>query len=231
VLHREKILENLLSLQTLDVIDGDGAVLIYKRLVDHFEGSQSEAESAIQQHYISINDISPGSASKSSSLLSASPYPMPKCHHLHELLHMTRQFQAHLQSQRQAGVTVDKSTSDKYHTECNLQVENLSKESCIYLLVNWLLSLTMCDVSIFVTFNLLPVNDDAVECNQSVDNEGMFLCRWESMSNLLNAIVRYQVKIIDCDPKPVSKLRNRQDVEKMFQFCEMNATNYLLEAK
>jgi inositol-pentakisphosphate 2-kinase len=144
---------------------------------------------------------------------------------------MTRQFQAHLQSQRQAGVTVDKSTSDKYHTECNLQVENLSKESCIYLLVNWLLSLTMCDVSIFVTFNLLPVNDDAVECNQSVDNEGMFLCRWESMSNLLNAIVRYQVKIIDCDPKPVSKLRNRQDVEKMFQFCEMNATNYLLEAK
>lgn len=49
VLHRETILENLLSLQTLDVIDGDGAVLVYKRLVAHFGGSQSEAESVIQQ--------------------------------------------------------------------------------------------------------------------------------------------------------------------------------------
>jgi hypothetical protein len=36
VLHRETILENLLSLQTVDVIDGDGAVLVYKRLVAHF---------------------------------------------------------------------------------------------------------------------------------------------------------------------------------------------------
>jgi hypothetical protein len=52
------------------------------RLVAHFGGSQSEAESAIQQHYISINDTTLGSDLKSSSLLSASPFPMPKCHHL-----------------------------------------------------------------------------------------------------------------------------------------------------
>eukprot|EP00956_Cyclotella_meneghiniana_P039755 scaffold178607_cov51-Cyclotella_meneghiniana.AAC.2 len=226
VLHREKLLERLLSLQSLDVIDGDGAILVYKRLVDLFGGSQSEAEAALKKIFIPSGDeaLSRCSLNKScqDKILSTSPYPMPHCPHLHELLNEIESFQSYLDRQRQSGFPVDSSIENKCHLLCNNHVTQLSKESCIFLLSNWLLSLTMCDVSFFVTFTLLYVADiDKIE--ETVlddDGRGVFICNWDNALNLPKSVVQYEVNAIDYDPKPVEKLRNRNDVEKLFQYCD-----------
>lgn len=224
VLHREKLLERLLSLQSLDVIDGDGAVLVYKRLVDHFDGSQSEAEAALKQIFIPADDAALPRCSLDKSyedkILSSSPYPMPHCPHLHELLNEIELFQSHLDKQRQTGITVDLTIANKCHLLCNHHAKQLSKESCIFLLSNWLLSLTMCDVSFFVTFTMLPVTDiGEVEETLMDEGGGVFICTWDNVLHLPNSIVQYEVSVIDYDPKPVEKLRNRNDMEKLFRHC------------
>ena len=233
ILDREKLLDNLLSLQSLDVIDGDGAVLVYNRLKTFFKGSESEIKMCLEKCFMKlektmVSNISLGANSRREGLLSSSPYQMPTCTHLSELINEMHQYKAYLQDKRHANVTVDESIANKYYISCNRHVEHLSKESCIFLLSNWLLSLTMCDVSFFVTFDILPFKEDGgmskgelKERNLSTDSNGLFICQWDN-SNLPNAIVRYNVKIIDCDPKPISKLHRRQDVEELFRFCEYN---------
>ncbi|KAL7510138.1 hypothetical protein ACHAXN_007055 [Cyclotella atomus] len=226
ILYREKLLDELLELQLLDVIDSDGAVLVYDRLVYLVNGSQSEAELALEQHFTASDEApvynkSSNSSRQEISLLS-SPYPMPHCRHLHELLNDIRQFQSELQNQRASGQSIDESIANKYHSDCLHHVSQLSKESCIFLLSNWLLSLTMCDVSLFVTFELMLSCDTDVrtEYNQSVDSGGLYAFALDTIPSLPKAIVHYEINVIDYDPKPAKKLRNRHGVERLFQFCE-----------
>lgn len=216
VIHREKLLQNLLRLQRLDEIDADGAVQIYKRLLDLCSGSECEAETVLERHYIgSLDD------SCREQLLSSSPFRMPQCPHLHELLNEIHQFEHHLQNQRQGRLAVDESIADRYYSSCNHHVQKLSKEACIYLLSNWLLSLTMCDVSFFVTFELVPQKESIGipnECNQSGDSGGSFVCTFDKLP-VSSVVINYELKLIDFDPKPVKKIRSRHDIEKLFKFC------------
>jgi hypothetical protein len=227
ILYRETLLGKLLELQLLDAIDGDGAVLVYDRLVALVGGSHTAAEFVLEQHYTAFNRASichdPSDSSWRETPLSSSPYPMPHCIHLHGLLHEIRQFRSYLQNQRASGQSIDESIANKYHSDCIHHVSQLSKESCVFLLSNWLLSLTMCDVSFFVTFQLLsPCDTDGqTEFKQSVGSGGLCLFTHDAIPSLPKAIVHYEIKVIDYDLKPAKKLRSRSDVERLFQFCEI----------
>ena len=114
-------------------------------------------------------------------------------------------------------------------------MNGLSKEACIYLLQNWLLSSALCDVSFFVTFQLLSSRHPSrhydgsegdefqilalnEEC-QSRDRGGIVFCSLQN--NDSRAVpIHYEVKVVDCDPKPAKKLRGRIKVEGKFRFIE-----------
>jgi len=56
-------------------------------------------------------------------------------------------------SQRKKRQILCKKCHAQTHQRCKLLVEQMSKDGCIYLLQNWLLSLSICDVSFFVSFS------------------------------------------------------------------------------
>jgi hypothetical protein len=230
VLGREtRMLSNMLKMQQLDVIDGDGAVIIYDRLV-HLCGTNLEAEKLLDEASITPSPEFATSgkrvaAAEISRSIIASPYAFPECESLSELLgetHRCRQIFRHV---RQHASAIDAS-----HVKCIKCVSGLSKEACVYLLQNWLLSLALCDVSFFVTFQLLGSHqqrrghgdDDVRQCLgaieecQTCDRGGIMLHSPRDGSPAVP--VHYEVKVVDCDPKPARKLRDRMNVESMFRF-------------
>ena len=66
-----------------------------------------------------------------------------------------------------------KNDMDSSHELCVQLVDQLSQEGCIYLLQNWLLSLAMCDVSFFVTFQCLSYDQSTTEEWQSIESGGV----------------------------------------------------------
>jgi inositol-pentakisphosphate 2-kinase len=229
VLGREyRMLSSMLEMQQLDVIDGDGAVIIYGRLV-HLCGSNLEAEKLLDEasmtpsrEFATLGKRDPAAEIPNSII--ASPYVFPECESLNELLSEVHQCrQTCCREQQHVGAL------DASHIKCIECVNGLSKEACVYLLQNWLLSLALCDVSFFVTFQLLCFhqrrsysdNDDrqcldATEECQTCDREGIV---FHSLQDDSPAVpVQYEVKVVDCDPKPARKLRDRMTVESMFRF-------------
>ncbi|KAL7539945.1 hypothetical protein ACHAXR_009733 [Thalassiosira sp. AJA248-18] len=231
VLDRESLLSNMLSMQQLDVIDGDGAVKVYERLVHLCEGSNDEAELILDEAALIALDgfalgqraftASSSSHSSSDSLFASSPYTIPTCNSLDILLNEIAQFQTLLHACIQEGKSPDEEIMNASHAKCIECVNQLSKEACIYLLQNWLLSLALCDVSFFVTFRVLKdreVESIKEEC-QSREHGGLALCSIQDGAPASHAMaVHYEVKIVDCDPKPANKLRERGEVESKFQF-------------
>lgn len=274
VLHRESLLSNLLSMQQLDVIDGDGAVLVYKRLVTLCNGSNVEAERLLDEAALiardglvfgrrDSSDTTAGSSSDGHyvgrSSWDSSPYTMPECDKLGLLLDEIVKFQAHLRNRIQEGSDPDEMSMNISHMKSIQYVNGLTKEACVYLLRNWLLSLSLCDVSFFVTFRFLTDGEYRHEAAassasssydeeefQSCEHGGIALCSMQdyggvcasssSNSNLNSCpssrdniiAVHYEVKIVDCDPKPASKLRDREEVESKFQFISVNHQPQLL---
>ena len=214
ILHREELLSNLLSMQLLDVIDGDGAIRVYDRLVHLCDGSNSKAEELLDKSMISVKEMVIDQSKKPQlrgKYLSASPFELPNCSILHKLIEEVDSSQSH-----------SKNDVNSSHELCVQLVNQLSQQGCIYLLQNWLLSLAMCDVSFFVTFQCL-VDDQHTkeECHQSIDNGGI-MCfddvKEEKSSFQPRTMIHYEVKIVDCDAKPAKKLRSRTKVEDVYQF-------------
>ncbi|KAL3822370.1 hypothetical protein ACHAXA_010848 [Cyclostephanos tholiformis] len=230
VLSREsRMLSSMLAVQQLDVIDGDGATMIYDRLV-HLCGSNLEAEKLLDEASITPAREFATAAKRAPTTeipntIIASPYAFPECEFLNEILGEIHQFQSCFRERKQ----VDK--LDASHIKCINCVNGLSKEACVYLLQNWLLSLALCDVSFFVTFQLLgrhqsrSCNDsderqclDVNEECQTSDHGGIVLhSLWDDSPAVP---VHYEVKVVDCDPKPARKLRDRMNVESKFRFVQ-----------
>ena len=74
-------------------------------------------------------------------------------------------------------------------------ITSLSKESCVWLLKNWLISLTACDLSIMISLTF--------ENRNETDSPGNILMLTPDLG------INYSLKAVDCDPKPPHKLRNR----------------------
>ena len=237
VLDREQLLSNLLSIQSFDVIDGDGAVKVYERLVYLCDGSHSDAELLLDEASLIIDSLPKcGNCSTDNfndrSLLALSPYTIPQCSQLIKLLDDSEQFRTYLRGQQEKGLCGDENVVNAYHIKCMECVTHLSKQACVYLLQNWLLSLALCDISFFVTFRLLTkkkTSDLSLDSEPIHENEecqasgcgGTVTCVLNS--NMLTptptvVFCKYQIKVVDCDPKPAKKLRKRAEVENIFKY-------------
>ena len=222
------LLQRILHLQQeLDVLDGDGAVLIYNHLVSKFyNGSQQHAEKDIDTYnydsYISPASGTKNPCSRSSTikLLSISPFPFPTSSSNYDNNNNNVAFDDGVTKRRTTPTTttleklciqIEKFRQllpdrSRNHTipadgtcsrnvvaqDCNGDasptilpltdemerirkeslrlVDSLPREECIYLLQNWLLSLAMCDVSIFVTIRYLGEDLDHALLLLGIDN-------------------------------------------------------------
>ena len=213
ILHRENLLKNLQTMQLLDTIDGDGAIRVYDRLVHLCNGSNSQAEEILDDAMLCIDEKKLTEPIKTAPLCgnnraTLSPYELPNCPTLHKLVKEIDGFRPNS--------NIDLNAT---HETCVQLVDQLSKEGCIYLLQNWLLSLAMCDVSFFVTFQCIDDEGFDREDRQSTDHPGVMLYdRKEEPLFDVRTMIQYEVKVIDCDAKPAKKLRSRTKVEDPFQF-------------
>ena len=193
----QPLLRRILTLQQqLDIIDTDGAILIYSRLVSkYYDGSHERAERDID-----TCNSSPTGGNQSTLLLSlsqASPFPFPhdasntndscvgktaieafglQVEKFRKLL-LRKKINAMggeqevLVTSRTPGTKPVSSTiapdtheaieteMERVREESSRLVDCFSREECIYLIQNWLLSLAMCDVSIFVTIQCLGYDE------------------------------------------------------------------------
>ena len=248
--HEHDLLSNILSIQQLDVIDGDGAVMIYERLVQLCNGSNVEAETLLDEALLVPSDeFAVDAMDKKQSdgyhiVTESSPYTFPQhCKSLQNLLDEIEKFDKymrdhHLQNQEAAAVhdhtdtdnnNLDESIVNTAHIKSIEHINHLSKEGCIYLLQNWLLSLVLCDVSFFITFRVVSIDDDDQEvvtkC-QSNNQSGNAVCLLPTKNDALSTLfssassssvaIQYEVKVVDCDPKPAKKLCGRKEIENKF---------------
>jgi inositol-pentakisphosphate 2-kinase len=210
VLKQEPFLSKLLSLQKLDVIDGDGAVLIYQHLVAILEGCPERAEQLVDR----IEDEDPTTSSTPfHDLFRASPIPScPPSETMIQFCDEVQSFSLVLQD------AFPQTPSTEYIQETKSRVLALVKEfnveECRYLLQNWLLSLSVCDLSFFLTFARSDdfrgksIEDDEWSQVQQINQSGRLLHHGNRFC--------YELKIIDFDRKPARKLRSRQKKEELF---------------
>jgi len=246
--HEQDLLSNILSKQQLDVIDGDGAVMIYERLVQLCNGSNVEAEALLDEALLvpsvdfAVDAVEKKQSNVYHSITESSPYTFPQhCKSLRKLLDEIEKFDKymrdhHLQNKEAAAVhddyngniTLDESIVDAAHIKSMDHINHLSKEGCIYLLQNWLLSLVLCDISFFITFRVVSIECDHQEvvtkC-QSDDQSGIVVCLLPTKNDAPSTLsstssssvaIQYEVKVVDCDPKPAKKLRGRKEIENKF---------------
>ena len=195
VLREESVLTKLLRTQLLDVIDGDGAVILYNHLVELCNDDQTQVHELL--------DSAPSEVIVDEALgcLGASPFPRPKSATLDLLLSQVERFSAEVSTAEERDVA--------YH-RIQGQISELSKLDCIFLLQNWLLSLTMCDVSVFVA--LAP--SETAQNGTTPENalwqfKGHQIDKRPGLLQSTNGEWVYNVKVVDCDNKPASKLRKR----------------------
>eukprot|EP00978_Attheya_sp_CCMP212_P019203 scaffold53544_cov53-Attheya_sp.AAC.5 len=261
-----KLLQNILHLQHLDVVDADGAILIYHHLVQtHCRGSMDDADQLIDDYFPcdcstklrfkKENNVTgepqeqqqPSSfdnlvrcLTPSQCLDRYSPFPKPMGEDVDDFLEELDRFASHVSSivimeYNRREVLLDTSLQTATHL-----VNRLSLDACVYLLRNWLLSLAMCDISLFVSIskNKTPSGTDRSTCSdgrigaqktmtQTTDRSGCLQIplpdhadeKNDTTSCCMERMVscRYTVKVVDCDAKPAHKLRSRHEKELIFR--------------
>lgn len=228
ILVEEALLAKLLRLQRLDVVDADGAMLIYERLV---ELCGDEADCMLD----SPCRLKPCIDSRDGdSVLSGSPFNKPsECASLGRLLHEIECFAFRLNDS-----IVSLNDMNKALESAKSHVKTLSRDACVYLLKNWLLSLAMCDVSIFLVLNPVGGNDavdegvETADLRRCTDRKFAISCQTETNQGLLvrsvdasqssdaprEAAFAYTLKLVDYDMKQANKLHNRKAKEETIKF-------------
>jgi hypothetical protein len=231
ILSHETLLGELLKMQEFDILDADGAILVYNRLVALCNGSEEEAESKLDSPPTPATSFS----EKPHAILGASPFvPPARSLNAASLCDEILRFRQLLVCSLPSLPSVKE--IDKYR-ECALRfVDSLSAEECEYFLRNWLLSLAMCDVSLFITIQLgSPLSSEPrdirsedskdkplVAISKGVSSEpGLLTWNGPDGESLRFA---YNVKLIDCDGKPAKKLRTRHEKEIAFRSLQPPST-------
>ena len=240
ILAHEPFLQRLFELQQLDVLDGDGAVLVYQQLVELCGGNHTLAESLLDDR----SAMNMKSLNSPHELLKKSPFFPP------DNPTLVTQFCEIAQEIRDvylAHGTIPCSVVEELHQRAKNLIAVLEVDACCYLLQNWLLSLTMNDISFFLT---LRVSDSCagngsqpqftstappisglvfarshdkgttpirlrIMSLQSHDEPGLAMLFTDHTTTCL---LQYQIKVIDWDPKPAKKLRERKSKESIFSF-------------
>jgi hypothetical protein len=208
ILSEEPLLGKLLDLQMLDILDADGAILIYRHLVVLCGNSNERAESMLDDS-IQETCIEPCHA-----LLRASPI-QPPCDfsRIHDFCNQVETFRRCLATSLPA--LPSKSVLEKARTQALESIQSFDADDCVYLLQNWLLSLSINDVSVFVSLKTVELaigSETCVWSQQSCHGPGVLVY---NTSNTCQVIVNYSLKVIDYDQKPAKKLRHRDAKEKV----------------
>jgi hypothetical protein len=191
ILLKEPLLAKLQRLQLLDVIDADGALVIYHHLLQAFQGhSPEEVEAMIDAANVEKSTLNPNEIHQTRTLshshappplLQASPFEPPDDPALAALCdHMTafsQQLQQDVSFRKGNGDEHVRFTSSDFehgHNEARQVAldfieHSLTLESNIYLLQNWLLSLAMCDASFFITLRPVLLDDAVAMCSTSAE--------------------------------------------------------------
>jgi hypothetical protein len=219
----QDLLQRILLWQKLDVLDVDGAVLIYERLVD-FCQSEKEAQDLLDQ--IQLEDIIRSDESKDTipaiPMLESSPFrcdrmPVTEQEVLRKFCQTTLEFRNRLRdwiSEHRIEPTSDAAFMEQARNKLLDMIQcELSIMACIFLLRNWLLSLMMCDVSIFVTVEEQFLTMDKGELLTEESVEHVITLAQDNVTKLF----QYNLHVIDLDPKPAKKLHGRSKAEAAFR--------------
>jgi hypothetical protein len=248
VLDGEDVLSNLLPLQKLDVVDADGAILLYQSLVQLVAGSRDDAERLLDEVIpggTPIKDAQTQALSVLHPLLVDSPLSPPNggsnatlnrlCEEIESLEHLL------LDSACLLSTLPSEEEMESARVGASLLLEELSVEECRFLLQNYLLSLAMCDVSFFITIHPASM-DTTVELlleeqtikasrlftvisKQEQDKPGMIAFSGDTSAGIEPGVFLYEIKVIDCDRKPAKKLRLRREKEEPLCLATMELLN------
>ena len=195
ILHEENVLSQLLRLQLLDVIDCDGAVMIYNHLLDICDGNESQVREMLENFPDNV-DMDGGSG-----CLAASPFLRPISVALDSFLE---------EVETTAPDTSTEEEKDASYARSQSWLSKFSALECIFLLQNWLLSIAMSDVSILIALaptdvaHYVGYRGAQWEFNDHYRGQD-HLGRLESGRGQWV----YTLKVVDCDNKPISTIRKR----------------------
>lgn len=219
VLFQEPCLQKVLEMQMLDVIDGDGAILLFEHLVNLCQRQDQVAMDLIDSDW-RVDDP---------ALLKGSPIHIENV--TPALKSLCKKIQMFAQKLDEAWPSIPSSIDlDKEREEALELLHQLSREDSVFLLQNWLLSLCLCDISIFITFHCVSSDADIQEgstCTidrlQDVGVPGLLTVQSLDGNNQINATqFEYRISIIDFDRKPASKLKTRISKEIAFNGLTLN---------
>ena len=220
ILHREDFLSRLLTLQKLDWIDADGAIVLYEILKCKVPSkSGSEIHSLIDNicwvpiEKEAARHLQTTSNKLATQMIRSNPTPLSdSCGApLMNLIDFIARFRSEsCRKQRLSSFDLD-----EVHADCIQMAESLNVDEIIYLLRTWLLSLAMCDVSFFVSLQAAPPFSTIESYLQSNKQQREGNEAWGLVA-LANASFFYQIKVVDCDAKPASKLATRRKKEEIF---------------
>ena len=212
-------LRRIQSLQKLDVIDSDGAVLIYNHLVHQWlhDFSREEASRLLDSCGKGVSDKDSANLPRKGlhNRLRECPYAL-----LHNLKETSPALNEYLDLVVQIeGVNLLNDCTESYlgnMRQAALKlVMNMNRDDCLVLLRMWLLSLAMCDLSFFVGIQVESLHEvstvsrDNSERKQTKSSPGVLLYTLDSKT----LRIEYEIKAIDCDQKPAKKLNTRQQKE------------------
>jgi hypothetical protein len=221
ILSHETLLPKLLQLQELDILDADGAIPVFQRLVDLCDGSETKAESELDKFCL-LNET----RGDRGQVLKMSPFAL-----IGDTSTMTL-FCDEISKFRQllalaAPALPPADLLDNYRSQFLRRVQSLSVAECQFLLSNWLFSLAMCDVSIFISLQQVEPASEILEstdtCSESNSQTKILRCVDGDPGQLSVSIgdkkahFAYNVRLVDCDRKPASKLRDREEKELVFR--------------
>lgn len=202
ILSQEDLLMKLVTLQKLDILDADGAIAVYHRLLKLCNGSTSYVQDLVDEESRGYLGSFPH------ALLAASPVKVPRRHsNVLCLCDVVSQFQKLVTSS-----APEESVLREHRSQALLVIEKLEIDECVYLLQNWLLSLSMCDVSFFVRLSFQRHTHNVQATKQSASGPGVY-------QHSDDLCVEYSLHLIDVDRKPASKLETRQKKEDELLAC------------
>ena len=145
ILAKEPLLSRLHIGQTLDFIDTDGAILIWKHLVQLCNGDLNKAEKLIDQYQGNVQSIDDHVTGDTNTNRAGGVG-------LRALRDRIVSFREEMEIIRndEKGLP-DAKWLDEAYTETSELIGHLNKEESVQVLAAWLLSLSMCDLSFFVT--------------------------------------------------------------------------------
>ena len=235
VLMEDAFLNRLLLLQKLDLLDTDGAMAVYHRLIQLCDNNETMAESYVDTSIEWMDNVCPDTTESDTDtmhipqLLKHSPIQLPKMHaNIVQLCSEVDAVQSLLQTSHTMSSMSFLEDMNIIQRRAKTVIENFTIEECCYVLQLWLFSLSMCDVTFFIHFHFLPAPtnpDTGPDRNNHSSNTDPTRLRIKSLQSHADdtpgciefyndttneyKYIQYQIKVIDIDRKPAHKIRSR----------------------